>query len=155
MHLFQYCNNLHTPPSNPPAAKCQPHLSSSAVQLSSFTNRRPPLPSPNQQLHPSLLLPFLCNSVVKVFLIFFSIPIILGQRFLDHLILTPDYNLPRTFQRAWTRKHQMVNWFVLVWTKNQPWLCKCCANVGNNQEPTMVVQMMVTSKNQPLWGKRW
>ena len=55
---------------------------------------------------------------------FYSIPIILGQRFLDHLILTPDYNLPRTFQRAWTRKHQMVNWFVLVWTKNQPWLCK-------------------------------
>ena len=57
-----------------PAAKCQPHLSSSAVQLSSFTNRRPPLPSSNQQLHPSLLLPFLCNSVVKVFLVFLQHP---------------------------------------------------------------------------------
>ena len=97
-------------------------------------------PPPTNNCTPPSCCPFFATQSSKFFLDFYSILIIPGQRFLDLLILTPDYNLPRTFQRAWTRKHQMVNWFVLVWTKNQPWLCKCCANVGNNQEPTMVVQ---------------
>ena len=58
-------------PAHPQVIHQQPSASpTSARQLSSYPVSPPPLPSPNQQLHPSLLLPFLCNSVVKVFLFF-------------------------------------------------------------------------------------
>ena len=110
--------NIPTTCTHPQVIHQQPSASpTSARQLSSYpVSPTGGHPSPRQTNNctPLSCCPFFATQSSKFFLFFYSIPIILGQRFLDLLILTPDYNLPRTFQRAWTRKHQMFNWFVLV-----------------------------------------
>ena len=68
--------NIATTCTHPQVIHQQPSASpTSARQLSSYpVSPTGGHPSPNQQLHPSLLLPFLCNSVVKVFLVFLQHP---------------------------------------------------------------------------------